>query len=125
MKIIISLQVKLTKGEFARYFSEGTTNIEAYLKLMRAHFHLVRNVKEDIFLAQQMLREVIAIDPKYLVLILGFQMLIAFQNYDMQSQPRAPLHPQLGDTRARRVSRRRAPSSSADPGESRDSLGRS
>jgi len=33
-----------------------------------------------------------------LPLILGFQMLIAFQNYDMQSQPRTPLHPQLWDT---------------------------
>jgi glycosyltransferase involved in cell wall biosynthesis len=59
-----------------------------------------------------------------LPVILGFQMLIAFQNYDMQSQPRTPLHPQLRDATSRSFSRR-APSSSTDPKESRDSLGRS
>ena len=59
-----------------------------------------------------------------LPVILGFQMLIAFQNYDMQSQPRTPLHPQLWDTAAQRISSR-APSSSTDREGSRDSLGRS
>jgi dolichol-phosphate mannosyltransferase len=59
-----------------------------------------------------------------LPVILGFQMLIAFQNYDMQSQPRTPLHPQLWDEASRSFSRR-APSSSTDPAKSRDSLGRS
>jgi dolichol-phosphate mannosyltransferase len=40
-----------------------------------------------------------------LPVILGFQMLLAFQNFDMQHQPRSPMHPQLWDPQTRNPTR--------------------
>jgi adenylate cyclase len=65
MKLITSLQVKLTVGSYARVMARGTTNIEAYLKLLQVRKHWSRLTKEDNLLARQMAKEVIALDPKY------------------------------------------------------------
>jgi adenylate cyclase len=65
MKIIKSLQVKLTEGSIARVIAKGTTNIEAYLKLLQARRHWYRLTKEDNLLSRQMAKEVIALDPTY------------------------------------------------------------
>jgi adenylate cyclase len=65
MKLITSLQVKLTVGEYARVMAKGTKNIEAYLKLLQVRKHWLRLTKEDNLLARRMAKEVIALDPKY------------------------------------------------------------
>jgi TolB-like protein/class 3 adenylate cyclase/Tfp pilus assembly protein PilF len=65
MKLITSLQVKLTEGSIARVMAKGTTNFEAYLKLLQARRHWYRLTKEDNLLSLQMAKEVIALDPTY------------------------------------------------------------
>jgi adenylate cyclase len=65
MKIITELQVKLTSGEQARLQAKGTDNLEAYLKWLQAHFHFSRTTPDDNFRAQELAKEVIAIDPEY------------------------------------------------------------
>jgi len=37
-KIITALQVKLTHGDYARFCSSGSENLEAYLKVLEARF---------------------------------------------------------------------------------------
>jgi adenylate cyclase len=65
MKLITSLQVKLTAGSYASTMAKGTTNIEAYLKLLQVRTHLNRLTKEDNLLARQIAKEVIALDPNW------------------------------------------------------------
>jgi adenylate cyclase len=65
LKIITSLQVKLTEGEYARMVARGTNNIDAYLGCLKARQILRRVTKEEILLSRKMLKEVIALDPKY------------------------------------------------------------
>ncbi|MGD9040125.1 MAG: tetratricopeptide repeat protein [Desulfobacteraceae bacterium] len=74
MKILTSLQVKLTMGEHARRLEKGTDNLEAYLKLLQARAYYQRGNKEDNILARQLLEEAIALDPRYppAYVLLGF-----------------------------------------------------
>jgi len=74
MKIITSLQVKLTAGEYARILGKGTNNIEAYSKCLQAVRIHRRMTKEDLLLARRMFEEIIALDPNYPLpyLYLGF-----------------------------------------------------
>jgi adenylate cyclase len=65
MKLITSLQVKLTEGSYARVAARGTTNIEAYFKFLQARSHWYRLTKEENLLARQMAKMVISIDPMY------------------------------------------------------------
>jgi adenylate cyclase len=65
MKIIKSLQVKLTEGEQARLFGKGTDNLEAYLKFLQGRGHFLRMNKESNVLARQVIEEAIALDPQY------------------------------------------------------------
>jgi adenylate cyclase len=65
MKILTGLQVKLTMGEHARRVEKGTNNLEAYLKVSQARAHYMRLNKEDNLLARQLLKEAIALDPRY------------------------------------------------------------
>ncbi len=65
MKIIGSLQLKLTEGEYARALAKGTKNLEAYLKCLQAIQLSRRLTQEDDLLAREMYREVIALDPNY------------------------------------------------------------
>jgi adenylate cyclase len=65
MKILTALQVELTLGEDARMGSKGTSNLEAYLKLLQARELAGRYNKEDHVRAQQLIEEAIAVDPQY------------------------------------------------------------
>jgi adenylate cyclase len=65
MKILTSLQVKLTMGEHARRVERGTNNLEAYGKVLQARVIMFRGNKEDNLLARELLEEAIALDPNY------------------------------------------------------------
>jgi len=65
LKILTSLQVRLTEGEHARLFAKGTQNLEAYLKLVEAREHLIRLNKEDNALGKRKCEEAVALDPQY------------------------------------------------------------
>jgi len=65
MKIIQSLQVKLTEGEYARVLAKGTNNLEAYLKCLQAIQLSRRLTKDDDLQARKIYKEAIALDPNY------------------------------------------------------------
>ena len=64
-KILIALQVKLTRGEQARVWAKGTDNLEAYLKYLQARDNALQANIESNALAQQMAEEAIYLDPEY------------------------------------------------------------
>jgi len=64
-KIVIALQVKLTEGEQARVFSQGTENLEAYLKVMEANWIYSKGTKEQVIKARQLAEEAISLDSNY------------------------------------------------------------
>ena len=65
LKIASALSVKLTMGEQARVWAEGTNNLEAYLKLMQGRAYLLKGNRESNTMARRMAEEAIALDPKY------------------------------------------------------------
>jgi adenylate cyclase len=65
MKILTELQVKLTDGEQARLRAKGTEDLQVYLKCLQAREYLMHFTPEDNTRAQKMVKEVIAMDPKY------------------------------------------------------------
>jgi adenylate cyclase len=65
MKILDAVQVKLTAGEDARLRGKGTTNLEAYLKLMQARQYMQILNRENVALARQLTEQAIARDPRY------------------------------------------------------------
>jgi len=65
MKIMSSLQVKLTDGEQARLYEKGTDNLEAYLKCLQGLELVYRFSKEGLDMARPYLKESIALDPDY------------------------------------------------------------
>jgi adenylate cyclase len=65
LKILTSLQVKLTRGEEARMWARGTKNLDAYLKVLEAAENALRQNKESNALARQLAKEAIALDPQY------------------------------------------------------------
>jgi adenylate cyclase len=65
IKILKSLQVKLTDTGYWASFVKGTDNLEAYLKWLQAYLHFLRVNKDDNVLARQKAEEAIAIDPNY------------------------------------------------------------
>jgi adenylate cyclase len=64
-KIITALQVKLTEGDAARLYSEGTDNIDAYLKLLKGYHFFQSFKKENNLRARKLAMEVIELDPNY------------------------------------------------------------
>jgi len=78
MKIIESLQLKLTEGSYARVLARGTDDIEAYLEFLQAIQIFRRFTKEDNFRSRKMFEEVISLDPKYPMpyIYLGFTHLV-------------------------------------------------
>jgi adenylate cyclase len=63
MKIITSLQVKLTAGEMAHLMAKGAKNIDAYIKFLQAiELH---TTKEGNVQARKILEEAIILDPEY------------------------------------------------------------
>ncbi len=65
MSILTALRVKLTVGEQARFYTRGTNNLEAYLKVMKAYEHIMQFNKNDNELGRQLYKEAIALDPNY------------------------------------------------------------
>ncbi len=65
LKITTALQVKLTLGEQARLMAKGTTNLEAYLKLMQYREQVQWVTQEGNAAARKLAEEIIALDPKY------------------------------------------------------------
>ena len=65
LKILNALQVKLTVGEQAQFWSKGTDNLNAYLKYLQAREHVNQLNQEKNVLGRQMLEEVIRLDPNY------------------------------------------------------------
>jgi len=65
MKIMSSLQVKLTDGEQARLYEKGTDNLEAYLKCLQGLELVYRFSKEGLDMARPHLKEAITLDPNY------------------------------------------------------------
>jgi adenylate cyclase len=65
LKILTELQVKLTRGEQTRWFSKGTDNLNAYLKVLEGAGRFRRMNKEDNARAQKCYEEAIALDPEY------------------------------------------------------------
>ena len=65
LKIITALQVNLATGEQARVWAKGTTNLEAYLKLMQAREGYIRGDAAGNVRARQLVEEAMALDPQY------------------------------------------------------------
>ena len=65
MKVLSSIQIKLTKGEDARLRGKGTKNFDAYLKTLQAgKLYQIWN-KESQAQARQLLEEALALDPQF------------------------------------------------------------
>jgi adenylate cyclase len=65
IRILETVQVKLTAGEDARLRAKGTKNLEAYLALMQARQQMQIYNKEHAALARQLSERAIALDPRY------------------------------------------------------------
>jgi adenylate cyclase len=74
LKLINTMQIKLTFGEQARLWEGATTNIQAYDKLMRGNECFFRLNEKDIKQAQQFYKEAIDIDKAFALAyaMLGF-----------------------------------------------------
>jgi TolB-like protein/Tfp pilus assembly protein PilF len=63
--IISALQVKLTEGEQANIYAKGTSNLEAYLKVMKANWLYLQGTKLGVLKALDLAGEAITVDPGY------------------------------------------------------------
>ena len=63
--VITALQVKLTLGDSARIYGEGTANLEVHLKAMKGLAYVRRFNKDDHKIAQRLFGEAIELDPNY------------------------------------------------------------
>jgi adenylate cyclase len=64
-KVITSLQVKLTSGEYATAIGKSTKNLEALQLFWRAQYHLLRITKEDNALCRRYAQQAIELDPVF------------------------------------------------------------
>jgi adenylate cyclase len=64
-KIITSLQVELTSGEYARAAGRRTKNLQALELFWRAQYHLLRFNKKDNALTKQYAEKAIEMDPEF------------------------------------------------------------
>jgi len=65
MKILTELRVTLTSGEAARVYAKGTTNLEAYLKVLEGNRHMYQYNKEANAVAIRLFQEAIELNPNY------------------------------------------------------------
>jgi adenylate cyclase len=65
MKIVTAMRVQLTEGEWARAYSKGTKNLEAYLKVVQSYEKRQLFTRESQAQARQLAEEAIALDPSY------------------------------------------------------------
>lgn len=63
----VSLQVELTRGEYARLWHKTTKNFEAWSYLIKADSLIERFTKEDILKARNLAEDAIRLDPTYTI----------------------------------------------------------
>lgn len=64
-KVLTSLQVELTMGEYARAVGKSTQSLEALELYWRANYHLLRGTKEDNGLSRKYAEKAVEIDPGF------------------------------------------------------------
>jgi adenylate cyclase len=64
-KIVVSLQVELTRGEEALVDAKDTDNLEAWGKVTKGYNYFIKATKEDNERARQLFEEAVKLDPKY------------------------------------------------------------
>jgi adenylate cyclase len=64
-KIVTAVHVELTDGELARMLGKGTADLQAYLKVSEALWHVGHSTREGVLRAEQLAEEAITIDPEY------------------------------------------------------------
>jgi len=57
--------VKLTRGEYARLIARGTNNMNAFLKVLQAHYLIKTYDEENNRIALKLLKEASDLDPNY------------------------------------------------------------
>ena len=67
LKIVSSLALRLPSEKLSRgeYKTAGTSNLDAYLKLMQATYHLKRFNRDNNVLARELTEEALLLDPNY------------------------------------------------------------
>jgi adenylate cyclase len=65
MKVMTTMRVELTEGEYARAFAKGTKNLDAYLKAMQSYQQRQFLTREGQAQARQLAEEAIVLDPGY------------------------------------------------------------
>jgi TolB-like protein/Tfp pilus assembly protein PilF len=65
MKILSAVQIELTEGERALIVVRGTSNREAYKKVIQGLSHIRRRNKEGNVKARKLAEEALALDPSY------------------------------------------------------------
>ncbi len=65
MKILTELRVKITEGEAVRIQAKGTSNLQAYLKVVEAAGYRNQNNKEANAMAIRLSEEAVRLDPNY------------------------------------------------------------
>ncbi len=81
LKVVTSLQVKLTEGEQALIVAGGTDSFEAYQKFLQGVEYFKRFNREGNLLARKLAKEIIALDPDY---PRGYRMLASTLFSDVQ-----------------------------------------
>ena len=66
-KILTALEVNLTEGEQAAMLAKGTSNSQAYIKVLQSTYYRRRLNAEDNSKAQRLAEEAISFDPEYAV----------------------------------------------------------
>jgi len=63
--VLTALRVKLMEGEQARVWAKGTTNIEAYLKFLKAYEYFKSFNKKNIIMTRKFCEEAVTLDAEY------------------------------------------------------------
>ena len=71
MKILTELRVKITEGEAARISAKGTSNLQAYLKVIEANWYRAQYNKEAGNVAKRFYNEAVDLDPNYVMPYVG------------------------------------------------------
>jgi TolB-like protein/Tfp pilus assembly protein PilF len=64
-KVMTELQVKLVTGEYARPWSAGTRNLDAWELLLQARTRMTSFARDDCLIARQLLKQVLELDANY------------------------------------------------------------
>ncbi len=64
-KVVVELQVNLVTGEYARAWSAGTNNVEAWELVVRARSLMMAFARDDILAGRQLLERALELDDSY------------------------------------------------------------